>query len=205
MCGLRRGEICGLRWEDINFKEKSAFIRNSLSLNRETKQLELGPVKTDDSEGYISLPNVVGLVLESELKRQKLNKIQLGPCFKKIEYVCCHKDGSPLYPSSLYQNFVRFIKRQNQSVDSDETIIEEDKEKLKLPVIRIHDMRHTHATLLLRQHIDIKIVSKKLRHKKASFTADYYQHVTNDMQNETATAMDDMFGKQQISKQLSKI
>jgi len=54
-------------------------------------------------------------------------------------------------------------------------------------------MRHTHATLLLRKKIDIKIVSKKIRHKRASFTQDYYQHVANDMQNETATAMDELF------------
>jgi integrase len=204
LCGLRRGEICGLRWEDINLAERSAFIRNSLSLNRETKQLELGPLKTDSSEGYIPIPHVVILALENELKQQKLNKLQLGPCFKKIEYVCCHEDGSPLYPNSLYHDFIKFIKNQNIKIDNDEKIKEEDKEKMKLPVIRIHDMRHTHATLLLRQKIDVKIVSKKLRHKKSSFTANYYQHVANDMQNETATAMDDMFGKKKISKEISK-
>ena len=60
-------------------------------------------------------------------------------------------------------------------------------------MIRPHDMRHTHATLLLRKKIDTKIVSKKLRHKRASFTQDYYQHVANDMQSETASAMDEVF------------
>jgi integrase len=69
--------------------------------------------------------------------------------------------------------------------------------------IRFHDLQHTHATLLLRKNVDIKIVSQKLRHKKSSFTADVYQHVQKDMQLETADAMDAMLGEKKKSQKQS--
>ena len=85
------------------------------------------------------------------------------------------------------------IIAHNKEIDNDEDIPDDEKENHKLPVLRFRDLRHTHATLLLRAKTDTKIVSKKLRHSRASFTADVYQHVTQDIQKETAYVMDDIF------------
>lgn len=217
LCGLRRGEICGLRWQDINLKEKSAFIQHSLDrMDRNSAILEekkghvvwwmdegedkksvlaLGPVKTDESQGYIPLPGIVIAALRLESLRQKKNKLALGEAYNKYGFVWAWEDGKAHDPDYLYHAYQKKIKSYNKSVDCNDEIPEKEKEQHKLPLIRVHDMRHTHATLLLRKKIDIKIVSKKIRHKRSSFTADYYQHVQNDMQDETATAMDELFNK----------
>ncbi len=207
LCGLRRGEICGLRYSDINIKKRHAKIQYSLDrmdiddaikLQKDGKVvwygypskdnksvLALGPVKTDESEGYVPLPSMVIDELRMEFLTQIIHMERLGPSFNDNDFVWIWEDGRPHDPDYLYHAFKKMIRRYNATVD----------DKKKLPEIRPHDMRHTHATLLLRSKIDTKIVSKKLRHKKASFTQDYYQHVHDDVQEETATVMDEMFGK----------
>ena len=215
LCGLRRGEICGLRSSDIDKLRKAALITHSLDrMNKEdaekllkeekiawfgcenkkgTSVLALGPVKTDDSEGYIPLSSLVMDALELEEQKQKINKTEFGDAYQKNDFVWSWEDGRPHDPDYLYHAFKKLIIKHNDATMNNEELTDEEKEANLLPHIRLHDMRHTHATLLLREKIDIKIVSKKLRHKRASFTSDYYQHVQDDMQNETATAMDTMF------------
>lgn len=197
-CGLRRGEVCGLRWSDINLKDKSVHINKSLDRmkiadakeyeekdgyeviwesqynSRSKSILVLGPVKTDESEGYIPLPENVVTILTALKKQQKKNKLK-SPKYHDLDFVLCKENGLPWDPDYLYNQFIDFLDMNG------------------LPKIRFHDLRHTHATLLLRSKVDIKIVSQKLRHKKASFTADTYQHVSEDMQQETADIMDKMF------------
>jgi len=197
LCGLRRGEVCGLRWEDIDLDKKTANIRHSLDRMTKASAIELekkdiivwwgceskdnksvlalGPVKTDESESDIPLPGLLIPVLKSEKLAQKKNKLELGQAYNDTGFVWCWEDGSPHDPDYLYHEFIKLLERYG------------------LRKIRFHDLRHTHATLLLRQKVDIKIVSKKLRHTKASFTADVYQHVQEDMLRDTADAMDELF------------
>jgi len=215
LCGLRRGEICGLRTFDIDVNKKSAHITHSLDrMDKEdairllkkgdivwfgckdensTSVLALGPVKTDDSEGYIPLSSLVMEAIKLEEETQDIHRLKFGVAYQENNFVWAWDDGSPHDPDYFYHRFRKLIKYYNDTILKNDELTDEEKAATLLPVIRLHDMRHTHATLLLREKIDIKIVSKKLRHKRASFTSDYYQHVQNDMQNETATAMDNLF------------
>ena len=215
LVGLRRGEICALRFQDIDLESKSACIRHSLDrmkkadaeklfdegkitwFGRAAKKgdsvLVLGPLKTDSSEGYVPLPDIVVNAIKEEQKIKKRQKLKFGMSYKDNDFLWTTDDGNPQDPDHLYHGFKLLISNYNAKIAADEELTDEQKAELTLPTIRPHDMRHTHATLLLRSKIDIKIVSKKIRHKRASFTADYYQHVSNDMQNETATAMDALF------------
>gem|GEM_PF-462205 len=215
LCGLRRGEICGLRTLDIDMNKNAARITHSLDrMDKEdaiklkakgeivwfgcenktgTNVLALGPVKTDDSEGFIPLSSLVMEAIKLEEERQEANRVEFGTAYQENDFVWAWEDGRPYDPDYFYHSFKKLIKKYNNEIRKDEELTDEEKEAKLLPDIRLHDMRHTHATLLLREKIDIKIVSKKLRHKRASFTSDYYQHVQNDMQNETATAMDKLF------------
>ena len=215
LVGLRRGEICALRFQDIDLESKSACIRHSLDrmkkadaeklfdegkitwFGRASKKgdsvLVLGPLKTDSSEGYVPLPDIVVNAIKEEQKAKKRQKLKFGVSYKDNDFLWTTDDGNPQDPDHLYHGFKLLISNYNAKIAADKELTEEQKAELALPMIRPHDMRHTHATLLLRSKIDIKIVSKKIRHKRASFTADYYQHVSNDMQNETATAMDALF------------
>jgi integrase len=224
LCGLRRGEICGLRWQDIH--GNSAKIQHSLDRMNvdEAKKIEsnknyavfwsaqhkedsktvlvLGPVKTEESEADIPLPEIVTNELKVTQLSQKLHKQQMGEAYQDNDLVFCWESGIPYDPDYFYKAYKKMIKSYNQQIDADDKIKPEGKESLKLPVLRLHDLRHTHATLLLRNKVDTKVVSRQLRHKRSSFTADVYQHVTKDIQSETANVMDDMFGKKQKNEGL---
>ena len=222
LVGLRRGEICGLRFQDIDLDSKSANIRHSLdrmkkedakrlfdegkitwfgrTSQKSDSALVLGPLKTDDSQGYVPLPDLVINAIKDEQKTKKRQKLKFGISYKDDDFLWTTDDGHPQDPDHLYHGFKLLITNYNKRIAADKDLTEEQKKELTLPMIRPHDMRHTHATLLLRAKIDIKIVSKKIRHKRASFTQDYYQHVANDMQNETATAMDALFTAGNVKK-----
>ncbi|MBU2701754.1 integrase [Sporomusaceae bacterium BoRhaA] len=224
-CALRRGEVCGLRWQDIDLKNKKAFIKHSLdrmdveTAPREEKKgnvipiwettteksktvLTLGKVKTDESENFISLPNVVLNLLKKEKLVQKQNKLSLGPAYHDVDFVWSKTNGLPQDPDHLYHAFTKMIKRHNSVIEiiqkCDKLTAEQKKHHQCLPLVRFHDLRHTHATLLLRNKVDTKVVSRQLRHRQASFTANYYQHVTKDMIDEPANVMDKIFGNKNI-------
>ena len=222
LVGLRRGEICGLRMQDIDLKNKSANIRHALDrmkiedaekMKKEEKVvwfgrpakggktvLALGPLKTDSSEGFVPLPDLVVAAIKAEIVEKKKQKLKFGTAYKDFDFLWTTDDGNPQDPDHLYHAFQLLITTHNAEVQNNEKLKEADKLKKTLPMIRPHDMRHTHATLLLRKKIDIKIVSKKIRHKRASFTQDYYQHVADDMQSDTAIAMDELFTTKKSKK-----
>lgn len=209
LVGLRRGEICGLRWQDINLDKNIAHIThnldrvpidwakslppgdtkyiplwNSIKTCKAKTVLCLGPVKTPKSEQAVVLPALVVKELKELLLAQKWHKQQLGPSYSDSDIICCWEDGRPFDPDYFYYKFTRELKAYNES---------EAGKRNPIPVLRVHDLRHTQATLLLRSKVDLKVVSRTLRHKRASFTQDVYQHVLEDMMTEPASIMDDIF------------
>jgi len=86
--------------------------------------------------------------------------------------------GRPITPSNVYRAFQRFLKRAG------------------LPLVRVHDLRHPAATLLLEQGVHSNIVSEMLGHATIGITLDLYSHVTPSMQEQAAQALDSLFGRQ---------
>ncbi|MBP2650148.1 MAG: phage integrase family protein [Firmicutes bacterium] len=181
LCGLRRGEICGLRWQDVALEREIANICHNFDRNPLTKKAELGLVKTPASKSEISLPKIVVNALKSEQDAQNQNKRQLGQHYNDLGFIWAKPDGSPHLPDFLYTEFIKLIKTT------------------KLPVIRPHDMRHTFATLLWESGLDDKSVSAATRHANASFTSDYYVHLRQSVKHRPAEAIDSLF-KEQLEK-----
>ncbi|MGL5206780.1 MAG: tyrosine-type recombinase/integrase, partial [Acidaminococcaceae bacterium] len=119
---------------------------------------------------------------------QKWDKQLLGEAYKDLGFVCCWPDGTPFDPDFIYHKFQDVLKEYNKTAEE------------KLPVYRIHDLRHTHGTILLEKNVDVKIVSRALRHSRASFTRDLYQHVLDDMLPESANIMDEVFNKEKSNE-----
>ena len=167
--GLRRGEICGLRWED--FDEQNGRLKIHRSVGRiKNGVLPVGETKTETGTREILLP----LSTLELLKKRKENSVSdwIFPNFYKPE--------EPLNPQSAYTHLKVLLK------------------KAELPLIRFHDLRHTFATHAIAGGVDAKTLSGILGHTNASFTLDTYTHVTTDMQKNAAKIvgnfMDDIIG-----------
>lgn len=175
LCGLRRGEICGLRWQDISLERNSAHICHSYDRNPLTGKAELGQVKTPASKADIALPGIVINALKAEQARQKEHQHELGTQYQHLDFVWAKPDGRPFLPDYLYTTFIKLVKQSG------------------LPLIRPHDMRHTFATLLWESGLDDKYIATAARHANASFTRDYYVHLRPPLKARYAETIDSLF------------
>lgn len=175
-CGMRRGEVCGLRWQDINLEQKLMFIRHSLD-RPEKGKLELLPVKTDQSERSVRIPEFLEQALKAALQEQALAKAAKDSPYKDQDFVFAWEDGSPIDPDWLDKKYRQLLAENS------------------LKPIRFHDLRHTHATLLLLEHVAVKVVSERLGHSSIKITQDIYSHVLPEMQKEAADAIDRVFAQ----------
>lgn len=177
--GMRRGEVLGLRWKDVNLVERKISVTQSLIYDDEG--FRFSDLKTSSSKRLISIDDD----LANELKRYKAQqnhfKLALGTEYHDIDLVCCREDGNPIYARTLAQHFDSLIK------------------KASVPKIRIHDLRHTHATILLKLGENPKVVSERLGHSTVTMTLDTYSHVTPDMQKSTADKFGNALNKTNFS------
>ena len=160
--GMRRGELLGLKWEDIDLAHGVIHIRRQVA--RLNGAVQEAPLKTKNSYRNISIgADAVELLKQ---KREQDNG--------KSVYVFPSPTGGPLAPDSVLHMLHRVLERAG------------------LPKIRFHDLRHTFATLALQNGVDIKTVSGMLGHFSAGFTLDTYAHVTTAAQREAAETMGDV-------------
>lgn len=172
--GMRQGEILGLRWKDIDFEQ--GCLRITQTLSSDGKEL-LPYTKTKAGIRSVDLPEetIQQLLLHKNMIEQE--KIELGDQYMDFDLVACTSRGTPTNKSNIRRTFKAITKKAN------------------LAKIRFHDMRHTHATLLLLQGVNSKIVSERLGHADVRITLDTYSHLLPSMQKETARS----FGKMLFS------
>jgi integrase len=165
--GLRRGEAIGLSWAALDFDT------NRLSVIRSLVDVDCGkPVwsdpKTARGRRVIALDPATVAALRSLRARQAQDRLIAGSAYNDLGLVFSHEDGSPLHPDTTSHNFTRRAAR------------------LGLPPIRLHDLRHTWATLALETGIHPKVVQERLGHSNVSITLDLYSHVSPAMQTDAA-------------------
>jgi len=164
--GLRRGEICGLMWED--FDEVCDTLKVSRTLHSRKKgEYSIGETKTEQGMRTIILPKSTADVLRRRKAESVSQWIFPNP----------FKPEDPVNPSSAYHHMKTLLKRAG------------------LPSIRFHDFRHTFATLALGNGIDVKTLSAMLGHVSVATTLDIYTHITDDMQRTAAANIDRGIGK----------
>jgi integrase len=118
------------------------------------------PVKSDNSEDVVYLPQFVVDELKCIRKQQKKQKLQLGAAWQDNDLICCRLDGNPWNPSTVSKKFTAVLASHYA------------------PHIRFHDLRHSHATILHEYGADMKDISDRLRHSTVQITSDIYTDMT---------------------------
>jgi integrase len=178
--GLRRGELLGLKYGDINFE--TGVLNISRQLQRINGKLVTSSLKTKHSRRSIQLPDET-LAIIKEHKEKQMN-LGLLPEQSYIDdrFIFCSPFGTPLDPDSARKMLKRILKRA------------------ELPELRFHDLRHTFSALALQNGVDIKSLQKDLGHHSAAFTLDVYGHITPQMEQQKAKKIGDF-----LSSQIKKI
>lgn len=164
--GLRRGELLGLRWDDIDWaKNQIHIIHNRVVVKGQA--LDKDP-KTESSRRTVDVP--VQLMQKLRQHRQKCaaNRLRLGPGYTDTDYVIVHPDGRPIYPEYVSQLLTKLQK------------------KAGLPKCRFHDLRHLCASIMLMQGVNVKVAQEHLGHKDVSTTMNIYSHVLPSVAKEAA-------------------
>lgn len=170
MTGMRRGEICGLKWEDLDEVAGTLHVRRSVRY--EHGEPIIGETKTNEGNRKMILPSGVAKLLINRKKSALTEWIFPNPL----------KPECPMNPASAYRRLKKLLVEAN------------------LPDITFHELRHTFATQAASNGIDTRTLASILGHTKASFTLDTYTHITTDMQNNAAVIVGnyitDIFGKE---------
>ncbi len=172
--GLRRGELLALRWEDVDLEARSVRVRHGLV--RTDGGMTLAGPKTKRSQRQVTVSDVALGILREVRRQQAEQKLRLGSRYHDGGYVFCNSDGSLIDPSSVTHRFADLARATG------------------FPGLRFHDLRHTHATLLLMQGIHPKVVQDRLGHETITTTLDTYSHVLPTLQREAAAAIDAAIG-----------
>ncbi|MGN7287447.1 site-specific integrase [Shouchella rhizosphaerae] len=174
--GLRRGESLGLEWSDIDFDNEIIDVQNNITIGKHGKPV-IKSTKSKSSDRLISISNHVVTELR-EYKKEWL-KLRNDDAWieEKREWLFCNSTGKHFYPTTPTTFWSRFTKRAN------------------VRHIRLHDLRHTSATLLIAQGIHAKIISERLGHKKISTTMDIYGHALRSADRAAADSFDKFFAE----------
>jgi integrase len=164
--GMRRGEALGLRWRDVDLEAGRASIAQTLG--SWGGQLTFAPPKTAKSRRSISLDAVTISVLRRHRKLQLEERLRLGVGLGDLDLVFTREDGSPVRPDSVTRQFGELSRCAG------------------LPKIRLHDLRHTYATIALTAGAQAKVVAERLGHSTIGITLDTYSHVMPALEEETA-------------------
>ncbi len=170
--GLRRGELLGLRWSDIDLDLGMMSIVQTLQQLRNGEFFFKEP-KSRHGRRQIALSPSLCILLREYRQNQEGLYLFAGEALKPSDLVFSHPDGSPMRPNSV----TRASKRVMASIGLDN--------------IRFHDLRHAHATLMLRQGIHPKIVSERLGHSSINITLDIYSHVLPGLQEAAALRVEE--------------
>lgn len=169
--GLRRGELLGLMWEDIDFASRSLTIRRTLNYTPQ-KGVYVDSPKSKTSRRPLHLSGTAVALLLEQQAWQRAQREALGDAWQETGYVFTGDDGSPLFPTSVTTWFRHFIRGSG------------------LPYVSIHSLRHTFASLQISDGVPLVVVSRQLGHAKASTTANIYAHVIAEAESKADQTFD---------------
>ncbi len=165
--GLRRGELLGLQWKDFDFGKRSVTICRALLPYRNDDEI-FSECKTSKSHRVIAVPDSMISTLKQARRKQLEDKIFFGSDYYDYDLVYCQPNGNPVSPNAFDHRFSKALKEHG------------------FDHIRVHDLRHTNASLMLSQGVPMKVASERLGHTTISITMDLYSHIDDALQQDAA-------------------
>lgn len=159
--GLRRSEILGLRWKDVDLKGFQLTVSQTMT-NLPGEPAHLNAPKSARSHRTVSFDEQTATLLRSQRERREAQLLESGQVLTLDTQVCVREDGRPIKPALLSHAFQRLCKRAG------------------IAGIRLHDLRHTHATMLLGAGVPVHVVQSRLGHESIQTTIDIYGHVLRE-------------------------
>jgi integrase len=169
--GLRRGEILGLRWCDVDLERAKLSVTQTL-IRTDKGGIHFKQPKRKMSRRSVSLPSMLVDVLRKHRAERAEQLLSFGVGWNEQGLICSRPAGEPIHPGTLTSKFSHFVKTQD------------------IPKVRFHDLRHTHATQLFKDGIHPKVVQERLGHSTIAVTLDLYSHVLPGMQEDAASRVD---------------
>lgn len=165
--GLRRGEVCGLEWKNVNLVAKEIKVSQQM-IQISGKVVEITTPKTKNSYRTVHISDTLNDLLKTQKLLQKKRKLALGNKYFDSELVCTKPNGKPVTPNVIRYSLEKYRKVVDFEFD-------------------FHTFRHTHATMLIAAGANWKDIQKRLGHSRLATTMDTYAHVTTDRQKEVAS------------------
>ncbi|MFC2019214.1 tyrosine-type recombinase/integrase [Chloroflexota bacterium] len=169
--GMRRGEFMGLKWRDIDFNQVTISVSRSLQSTGDDGYIFREP-KTQKARRLIAMTPTLAVELRKHKNAQEMQRSVIGSPLTEDDLVFSNPDGRPINPNTVSPTFTKLARRVG----------------LKL---RLHDLRHSHASLMLKAGIHPKIVSERLGHATVALTLDTYSHIMPGLQEAAAKAFDE--------------
>jgi integrase len=166
MTGLRRGEVLGLRWKDVDLDAGRISVRQAVVA---VAYEVLTSTPKNHQARVVDLDEGTVRQLRRHRERQAADRAEWGEDYRDAGLVFAKEDGSPIHPHTFSQAFERLVAKSG------------------LPRIRLHDLRHTHASIALQAGVPVKVISERLGHESPAFTLKQYAHVIPGMQAEAAS------------------
>lgn len=173
LLGLRRSELLGLKWENVNLDKKEIHIKKVRV--RFMSIIEKDRTKNIYSTRKLAIPDILVNYLTKVKEKQEINKQLCGNCYNDGGYVCCSIDGNPINPDTLDRKFKKILSSNN------------------LPHIRIHDLRHSNASILYKLGASLKDIQEWLGHGDYVTTANIYTHIFEENKKQNANKIDEIF------------
>lgn len=174
--GMRREEILGLEWHDIDFGKQEITIVRASQYTPE-KGIYTDDLKTTSSYRTISFPNNIAEILIEYKAWQDEKRDKLGTLWKDSNRIFTQETGEPMHPDTFSGWFSKFIKAKN------------------LPKVTFHGLRHTNASILIANGVDLKTVSSRLGHASVQITTDTYTHLIRKVEREAGNKMEEILNR----------
>lgn len=170
--GMRKSELMGLTWKNVDFKAQRFYIRQTIT--EANGRYFFNPIPKNEKPRGVKLTAELAKLVVDLKKEHDGRKLALGEAFNQHNLVFCNSKGNIMAPSEM----TRALKRALRAA--------------QLPDIRFHDLRHSHATILLQENVHPKIVSARLGHSKIQVTMDTYSHITDSIEGIAVDYLNDL-------------